>query len=48
MYTYNRADEVKLLKKLWNGELTICPKCGEAELEYLHKKAQNRVSVLMH
>lgn len=40
MYTEDRAHEVALLKRLWNKEKTVCPKCGKAELEYLHKKAK--------
>lgn len=31
--------EVKFLKRLWTSQTTICPKCGKAELEHLHKKA---------
>lgn len=40
MYTNSRDEEVKLLKKLWNAQPTLCPKCGRAELEHLHKKAK--------
>ncbi len=40
MYTENRDSEVKLLKRLWSGENVVCPKCGEAELTLLHKKAK--------
>ena len=40
MYTNNRDEEVKLLKKLWTSQPTICPKCGKAELTHLHKKAK--------
>ena len=40
MYTENRDSEVQLLKKLWLGERVLCPKCGQAELTYLHKKAK--------
>lgn len=28
------------MKKLWNGEEVICPKCGGAVLTLLHKKAK--------
>lgn len=40
MYTRSREEEVKLLKKLWTEQPVICPKCGQAQLEYLHKKAK--------
>lgn len=40
MYTDNRDEEVKLLKRLWSSRPTVCPKCGGAQLEYLHKKAK--------
>ena len=40
MYTQNRDSEVALLKKLWRGEKTLCPKCGQAALVLLHKKAK--------
>lgn len=40
MYTDSRENEVRLLKQLWEGLPTICPKCGQAELEHLHKKAK--------
>ena len=40
MYTENRDSEVRLLKKLWLGERVLCPKCAQAELTYLHKKAK--------
>ena len=40
MYTDSRAEEVKLLKRLWAAEPTVCPKCGQAELKHLHKKAK--------
>lgn len=40
MYTSCREDEVNLIKRLWNSQPTICPKCGNATLEYLHKKAK--------
>ena len=32
MYTQDRAHEVALLKRLWNKEKTVCPKCGKVEL----------------
>lgn len=40
MYTQDRAHEVALRKRLWNKEKAVCPKCGKAEPEYLHKKAK--------
>lgn len=40
MYTKNREMEVKLLKRLWRGEETFCPKCEKAILQHLHKKAK--------
>ena len=40
MYTANCDTEVALLKKLWSGEKVSCPKCGEAILTHLHKKAK--------
>lgn len=40
MYTGSRDEEVKLMKRLWNEEPTLCPKCGGAELVFLHKKAK--------
>ena len=40
MYTNSRETEVELLKKLWTGQKVPCPKCGQAELEHLHKKAK--------
>lgn len=40
MYTNSREDEVKLLKSLWTKQPVLCPKCGEAELVHLHKKAK--------
>ncbi|MBQ3102902.1 MAG: hypothetical protein IJC58_01305 [Oscillospiraceae bacterium] len=40
MYTKNRDTEVALLKKLWTNEAVTCPKCGEAVLTHLHKKAK--------
>lgn len=40
MYTKSRDEEVKLLKRLWASQPTICPKCGDAELVHLHKKAK--------
>lgn len=43
MYTNNREEEVELLKKLWTSQSIVCPKCGEAKLEYLHKKAKKSV-----
>ena len=40
MYMNNREEEVQLLKDLWCKKPVTCPKCGEATLEYLHKKAK--------
>lgn len=40
MYTNCREDEVNLIKRLWDSQPAICPKCGNATLEYLHKKAK--------
>ena len=40
MYTKSRDEEVKLLKRLWTSQPTMCPKCGNAELVHLHKKAK--------
>ena len=41
MYTNSRENEVRLLKQLWAGLPTMCPKCRQAELVHLHKKAKN-------
>ena len=30
-----------ILKKLWNGEKVLCPKCNEDYLIPLHKKKKN-------
>ena len=40
MYMNNREEEVQLLKGLWCKKPVTCPKCGEAILEHLHKKAK--------
>ena len=40
MYMNNREEEVQLLKDLWCIRPVTCPKCGEAILEHLHKKAK--------
>lgn len=40
MYSNNRDEEVRLLKKLWTSQPVPCPKCGKAQLELLHKKAK--------
>lgn len=40
MYTNCREDEVNLIKRLWDSQPTTCPRCGNAILEYLHKKAK--------
>lgn len=38
MYSNSRDEEVKLLKRMWTSQPVTCPKCGNAELELLHKK----------
>lgn len=38
MYNKTRTEEVEMLKKLWNEEDVICPKCREEVLVLLHKK----------
>lgn len=40
MVTESRESEVQLLKKLWNKEPVLCPKCGAARLVHLHPKAK--------
>lgn len=40
MYTNTRDEEAAFLKKLWLKESVVCPKCGGAALEHLHKKAK--------
>ncbi len=40
MYTNSREEELKLLKSLWTKQPVLCPKCGKAKLDYLHKKAK--------
>ena len=40
LYTENRETEVRFLKRLWQGEETLCPKCRGANLVHLHKKAK--------
>lgn len=40
MYTKTRAEEVAFMKRLWQGEQTVCPRCGGAALERLHRKAK--------
>ena len=40
MYMNNREEEVQLLNDLWCKKPVTCPKCGEATLEHLHKKAK--------
>lgn len=40
MYLPTREEEVAFLKQLWRAEPTVCPRCGAATLEYLHKKAK--------
>ena len=40
MYFKTRDEEVAFLKRLWTNVPTTCPKCGQATLTYLHKKAK--------
>ena len=40
MYFKTRDEEVAFMKRLWLKQPTPCPKCGKAELTYLHKKAK--------
>ena len=40
MYMNSSDAEVRLLKKLLTSQPVTCPKCGSAQLEHLHKKAQ--------
>ena len=40
MYTKNRDTEVAFLKRLWSEQPTICPKCQQETLVYLHRKAK--------
>ena len=40
MYFKTREEELRFMKRLWREEPTVCPKCGGAELTYLHKKAK--------
>lgn len=40
LYFETRDENLRFMKKLWNGEATICPNCGKAELVLLHKKAK--------
>lgn len=40
MYTNSREEEVRLLKQLWIGQPTLCPRCGGAQLTHLHRKAK--------
>lgn len=35
-----RDEELRFLKRLWSGEATVCPKCGDGTLQRLHKKAK--------
>lgn len=36
----DREEGIRFLKKLWTSQPTVCPKCGGAVLEPLHKKAK--------
>ena len=38
MIHQTREEELAFLKRLWRELPTVCPKCGGAELTYLHKK----------
>lgn len=40
MYTDNRDDEAKLIKKLICGDQVTCPACRQDVLEPFHKKAK--------
>lgn len=40
MYTNSIEEEKKLLKRLWTEQPVQCPRCGKAQLEFLHKKAK--------
>lgn len=40
MYFGTRDEELKFMKRLWNEMPTVCPKCNNAELVMLHKKAK--------
>ena len=44
MYMNTRDEEVALIKRLWRGEPTECPKCHRAQLVLLHKKAKKSTS----
>ena len=39
-YFRSREEEVIFLKRLWLKKPTRCPKCNDAQLEHLHKKAK--------
>ena len=34
------SGSLAFLKRLWSEMPTVCPKCGQAELVFLHKKAK--------
>lgn len=40
MFYKTRAEELAFMKRLWAEQPTVCPKCGQAELVLLHKKAK--------
>ena len=40
MYMNTREEEVIFLKRLWSEQPTMCPKCNQATLVFLHKKAK--------
>ena len=40
MFTQNRDEEVRLIAAISSGKKPLCPKCEQAHLEPLHKKAK--------
>lgn len=36
----DREEGLRFLKRLWTSQPTLCPKCSQAELVLLHKKAK--------
>ena len=42
MYFSTREDEVTFLKKLWQEQSVLCPKCHIGTLTHLHPKAKKR------
>ena len=45
MYTNSREEEVKLFKRLWASQPTLCPRCGREELVPLHKKPKRAIAI---